>query len=64
MDRFCAHLGNKIFSVLLGGLVKLFLIEKLAPLKWRLHRINDDVGLKVEDPLDFPKRHVEEQCNS
>ena len=63
MDGFRPHLGNKILTVLLCRLIKFFLIEQLAPLERRLHRINDDVRLKIEDPLDFAKRHVEQQRN-
>src|SRR5438094_833419 len=64
-DGLGAHLGPKgIPAVLLVELPVAALGEQLALLQRRRTRIDDDVGLEIEDLLELLERHVEERTDS
>ena len=59
-DGFAAHAGREVVvAVLFDQLQVALLREELALLEARLLRVDDDVGLAVEDLLEVLQRDVE-----
>jgi len=60
LDRFRAHLRAELLAVIFTRLAELVLVEQLVRLQLRVARLDDDVGLEVEDALEIAQRDVEQ----
>ena len=64
LDRLGAHLRLEAVLVLLARLAVLLFVEQLVLLQLGLARIDDDVGLEVEDALEIAQRDVEQVADA
>ena len=64
LDRLGAHLRLEAVLVLLARLAVLLFVQELVLLQLGLARIDDDVGLEVEDALEVAERDVEEVADA
>ena len=60
LDRLGAHLGPELLAVVLARLAELLFGEQLVRLQLGVARLDDDVGLEVEDALEVAQRDVEQ----
>ena len=64
LDRFGAHLRLEAVLVLLARLPELLFVQQLVLLQLGLTRVDDDVGLEVEDALEVAQRDVEQVADA
>ena len=64
LDRLGAHLRPELRPVVLTRLAILLFVEQLVLLQLRLARIDDDVGLEVEDALEIAQRDVQQMADA
>src|SRR5688572_16408418 len=64
LDRFRAHLRAELDPVVLARLAELILVEQLVLLEVGVARLDDDVGLEVQDALEIAQRDVEEVADA
>ncbi len=58
------HAGVEFITILLHRLKVLVIREQLTGLQRGHVRLNDNKGLKVEDALDIPQGHIQQQANT
>ena len=64
-DGFGADLGGEaVIAVFVLGLVELVFRQELTLLERRQARLDDDVVLEIENPLEILQRHVEHQADA
>ena len=63
-NRFSAHHGLEVVAELSRLLDEFLFVEKLAALKRRKARINNDVGFEVKHALDVAKRNIEHHAHT
>ena len=59
-DRFGAHLGPELVAVVLAPLPVLLFGQQLVQFEVGVSRIDDDVGLKIEDALEVAERNIQQ----
>ncbi len=64
LDRLGAHLSAELVSPLLARLAVLLFGEQLVLLEIAVERIDDDVGLEVQDALELAERDVEQVADA
>ena len=64
LDRLGAHLRLEAVLVLFARLAVLLFVQQLVLLQLGLARIDDDVGLEVEDALEIAQRDVEQVADA
>ena len=64
LDRLGAHLRAELVRVVLARLAVLLLGQQLVLLQLGVARIDDDVGLEVEDALEVAQRDVEQVADA
>ena len=63
MNGFGAHLGFEFIAPLFDRVQILLIGQKLTSLQRGQPRIQDDIGLKIQNPLDVPQGHVQHQAD-
>ena len=65
LDRLGAHLGDEsAIPVLVAQLAIALLGQQLLLLELGVDRVDDDIALEVEDPLQVPQRDVEQMTDA
>ncbi len=64
LDCFRAHLRAELDAVVLARLAELLFVEELVLLEVGVARLDDDVGLEVEDAFEVAQRDVEEMADA
>ena len=64
LDRFRAHLRAELLAVVLARLAELIFVQQLVRLEVGVARLDDDVGLEVEDALEIAQRDVEQVADA
>ena len=64
LDRLGAHLSAELVSPLFARLAILLFGEQLVLVQVAVERIDDDVGLEVEDALELAQRDVEQVADA
>src|SRR4051812_16555038 len=60
LDCFRAHLRAELLPVVFTRLAELIFVEQLVRLEVGVARLDDDVGLEVEDALEIAQRDIEQ----
>ena len=64
VNRLCPHPGFELVAVLLDGLQISLVRKQLTSLELSHTRVDDHERLEVEDPLDIPQRHIQQQTHA
>ena len=64
IDRLGAHPGVELVAVLFDGFEVLLVVHQLAALEHGHARVDDHIGLEIENPLDVLEGHVEQQADT
>jgi len=63
-NRLRPHPRDEGFAVLLLGFAVLFLGQHLLVLETRVPRVDHNIGLEVQHPLELAHGHVEEETDT
>ena len=64
LNRFSAHSGDEIFTVLFLRLAVFDFVQQLCLLQWRLARVDDDVVFVVNHALKLTRAHVQHESDA